>query len=192
VKALIINHFASNGINIASSSAIIQGNFIGTNSAGTSALGNSPAGIRINGASACTIGGTTTAARNVISGNNGDGILLTNSATNNTVQGNYIGVDATGTSELSNTGNSLGAVNIVSSNNNTIGGSAAGAGNVLSGGDGANAFGIQINQSSNTTVQGNIIGLNAAGTAAGSRDRSSSLPTCGIRCRCGRYDCAFW
>ena len=166
VKGLIINRFANNGINIASTAAIIQGNFIGTNSAGTAAVGNSPGGIKLNGASGCTIGGTTAAARNVISGNSGDGILITNSATNNVVQGNYIGVDVSGTSAVSNTGDSLGGVNIASSNNNTIGGSAAGAGNVLSGGDGSNAYGIQINFSSGVIVQGNIIGLNAAGTAA--------------------------
>src|SRR5260370_1295093 len=57
-------------------------------------------------------------------------------------------------------------MNISNSNNNTIGGTAAGAGNVLSGNSGANAYGIQINSSTGTIVQGNIIGLNAAGTAA--------------------------
>ena len=165
VKGLIINRFTGIGININGGSATIQGNFIGTNPSGTSALGNGT-GIKIDGSSSCTIGGTTAATRNIISGNNGDGVLIVNGGSNNIVQGNYIGVDVTGTAAVSNTGNSLGGVNITGSNNNTIGGSAAGAGNVLSGNTGANAFGIQLNSSSNTTVQGNIIGLNAGATAA--------------------------
>ena len=153
------------GILAVGSGAIIQGNFIGTDATGTSALANDTAGIVLDAVSTCTIGGTTAAARNVISGNAGDGIWIRNSATSNLVQGNFIGTDATGMIAVSNAGDSLGGVRITGSNNNTIGGTAAGAGNVLSGGEGANAYGIQVSNSTGTNIQGNIIGLNAAGTA---------------------------
>ncbi|MDX6384827.1 MAG: hypothetical protein QOK48_2400, partial [Blastocatellia bacterium] len=166
IKGLIINRFTNYGLSFDSAvNASVQGCYIGTNAAGAAALGNGAGGIKINAGSGNTIGGTTPATRNVISGNTGDGILITNSSTGNTVQGNYIGVNAAGTASVSNNGNSLAGVNIASSNNNTIGGTAAGAGNVLSGNNGANAYGIQIGSSNGTTVQGNIIGLNAAGTA---------------------------
>jgi CSLREA domain-containing protein len=153
------------GINVVSGASTIQGNFVGTDATGTTAIGNSNQGILIDGVSGCSIGGTTAGARNVISGNSGDGILIRNSATANVVQGNFIGVDVTGSATLGNTGNSLAAVNIANSNNNTVGGTAAGAGNLLSGNKGANAYGIQISSSSGTSVLGNIVGLNAAGTA---------------------------
>ena len=47
----------------------IQGNYIGTDAAGTTGLAGGDNGISIHGASNNTIGGTTAAARNVISGN---------------------------------------------------------------------------------------------------------------------------
>jgi len=53
------------------------------------------------------------------------------------VQGNYIGVDATGRAKLANVGDGVAVANAAT--NNTIGGAAAGAGNVISGngGDGS-------------------------------------------------------
>ena len=161
----VISGNSGAGINVVAGGTTIQGNYIGTDATGTTAIGNSNSGILMDGVSGCTIGGTSAGARNVISGNNGDGILIRNSSTGNVVQGNFIGINAAGTDALGNTGDGLGGVNITNSNNNTIGGTAAGAGNVLSGNEGANAYGIQINSSNGTTVQGNIIGLNAAGTA---------------------------
>ena len=48
------------------------------------------------------MGGTSAAARNIISGNHGDGVLLTNNADSNFVQGNYIGTNAAGVKPLGN------------------------------------------------------------------------------------------
>ena len=118
----------------------IQGNFIGTNAAGTGAVGNANFGVIINGSVNNIIGGTTAAARNVVSGNAGRGVYIqdyspTQTSTGNVVEGNYVGVDVSGGAALANTG-SAGVV-IGSASNNTIGGTAAGAGNVISG----NTFG---------------------------------------------------
>lgn len=165
VKGLVINRFANFGINITGNAALIQGNFIGTDATGTNPLGNA-AGIQLSGVSGVRIGGTTSATRNVISGNNGDGILITNSSTASLIQGNFIGVNALGTAALGNIGTSTAGVHIVSANNNTIGGTAVGAGNVISGNGGLfGVEGIKIQNSSNNKVEGNIIGLNAAATA---------------------------
>ena len=59
-----------------SGSHTIQGNFIGTDVSGTLDLGNSGDGVRINDSSGNTIGGTAAGARNIISGNNSDGVEL--------------------------------------------------------------------------------------------------------------------
>src|SRR4029077_5722926 len=76
---------------------------------------------------------------------------------------NYIGTDVTGNVALSNP---LAGISI-SGSSNLIGGLAPGAQNVISG----NQTGIEIGGSifpgpTNNTIQGNLIGLNALGTAA--------------------------
>ena len=95
------------------------------------------------------------ADRNVI-GNNSSGVNV--SGTNNVVLGNYIGTTAAGTAEL---GNVQGVTIASGATENTIGGASAGAGNVISGNT---QDGIQLNEASNT-VAGNIIGLDASGSA---------------------------
>ena len=113
-----------------SSANVVQGNLIGTNALGTSAIPNPFFGIRLRtSATGNTIGGTTAAARNVISGNGVAGITLENVSPNNIIQGNYIGVDTTGVTALPNTG--LGIDVTDGSDNTAIGGIAAGAGNVI-------------------------------------------------------------
>ncbi|MDQ3749868.1 MAG: VCBS repeat-containing protein [Acidobacteriota bacterium] len=109
----------------------VQGNFIGTDSTGTVALGNANGlGFDIR-SSNNIIGGTTAAARNVISGNNtaidiGSG--TTAQLTGNIIQGNYIGTDITGTTALPNRGAQ--AISVTGSNT-VIGGATEGAGNII-------------------------------------------------------------
>jgi hypothetical protein len=142
------------------SNNVLQGNLIGTNATGTSALGNKGYGVYMLDVTGTTIGGTTTAARNVISGNS-RGLGIGGASSGNTVQGNFIGVDITGSVRIANleSGVELGGVN------NLIGGTVPGAGNVISGNEfnGVILFGVAVN---NNKIQGNIIGLNSAGTAA--------------------------
>jgi len=164
VRGLAINRFAQRGIVLESGGGNrLEGNFIGTNAAGTVDLGNSNDGILIDGASGNTIGGTTAAARNIISGNDEDGIVIFGSGTTgNQVLGNFIGTDVNGTADL---GNLLAGVNILDAPANTIGGTVSGAGNVVSGNE---LSGVAIIGSGATGnhVQGNFIGTDVSGTLA--------------------------
>ncbi len=94
---------------------LVEGNLIGTNAAGTAALGNTSFGIDVN-TSSDTIGGTTAAARNVVSGNASHGINLVGS--DNLVQGDYIGVGASGITQIANGGDGV----VVNSGNDLVGG----------------------------------------------------------------------
>ena len=60
------------------SSNEVQGNFIGTNASGTGALPNANDGVELadTNTTGNIIGGTVAGARNVISGNTGDGHQL--------------------------------------------------------------------------------------------------------------------
>src|SRR6185436_3414433 len=83
---------------------IVEGNFIGTDVTGTVDLGNSAQGVVINGSINNAIGGTTAGARNVISGNGANGMLLVglSDSSGNKIEGNFIGTDVTGTADLGN------------------------------------------------------------------------------------------
>jgi parallel beta-helix repeat protein len=170
------------GLRIAGAGATnntVSGNYIGTNAAGSSALPNGADsggyGVLIeDGASLNTIGGTTPAERNVISGNgdlvcgppaiayhDGGGVLMWGGAHDNTVRGNYIGIDAGGVNPLPNASDGI-----------TVNGDASAAqilDNVISGnscdGPPPPRTGVYLSGDGNT-VQGNRIGTDAAGTTA--------------------------
>ncbi len=110
------------------------------------------------------IGGTTAAERNVLSGNGGSGIWIEGTTGSHTIQGNYIGVDTTGDTALANNrwGIVLNSGNIT---NVQIGGTAAGAGNVISG-NASNTGGIYIANASGTVIEGNRIGVGATTTTS--------------------------
>jgi titin len=123
----------NHGISIQSSSAtgnVVQGNYIGTDVNGTSALGNSWSGINLQDAPSNTIGGTSPGARNLISGNTWHGVRIYGAtSTGNLIQGNYIGTGATGSETL---GNSRYGVNIASdASDNDIGGTSSDQANVI-------------------------------------------------------------
>lgn len=66
---------------------------------------------------------------NVISGNNGDGVLITNNSSGNVVAGNVIGTDLSGSLNLGNGGNGVAIIN--TSSGNTVGGTTLTAGNLI-------------------------------------------------------------
>ena len=82
----------------------VANDFIGTDVAGKCPVPNNDNGVDIVfGAQGNTIGGTTAAARNVISGNLHEGVLIGFAGTaNNVVEGNFIGTDVTGKAFLRN------------------------------------------------------------------------------------------
>jgi hypothetical protein len=145
---------------------IIKGNYIGTDSTGTTFITSSSQnyGIFIDVSPASnTIGGTASGEKNVISGNSNFGIYLTSTAAaGNTVIGNYIGPQANGTSRVTSNIQTRGIV-IQDSPNNIIGGSAAGAGNVVSANE---DMGVLITGAGSTgnLVRGNYIGIDKNGT----------------------------
>ena len=137
---------------------VVAGDLIGTDSTGTHALAN-PIGVYIgNGASDNTIGGTTAIARDVISGNTGDGVHIVNGATGNVVEGDYIGLNASGSAALGN--GSSGVAIFGGSTSNTIG-----TGNVISGNTGDGIY-ISDPGTAFNVVWGDDIGTNPTGTLA--------------------------
>ena len=161
----VISGQTSTGIDLAFGGATgntIQTNYIGTNAAGTGALNSTGTGISVRGgANNNLIGGAQAGMGNVISGNfTAVGVV---SSSNIVIQGNYVGTNPTGTAAVPN----VRGVIIDGGANNTIGGTAVGARNVISGnGTGGNDHGIRLANTLNCTVQGNLIGTNAAGTVA--------------------------
>ncbi|HEU5378285.1 MAG TPA: hypothetical protein VFV38_22915 [Ktedonobacteraceae bacterium] len=115
------------GITMDGQGNVVEGNYIGTDITGERALPNSTlpgltdgAGIELSAAKSIdtvnnTIGGVTSAARNVISSNALDGVQIdgqvdrrdAGNTKNNLLEGNFIGVDATGTKALGNGGNGV-------------------------------------------------------------------------------------
>ncbi|NOK57730.1 MAG: right-handed parallel beta-helix repeat-containing protein [Chloroflexi bacterium AL-W] len=163
---LTIINFFDGGLLIDGADAVnnqVSGCYIGINATGLSASPNGT-GIRIqNGARDNLIGGYTVSERNIIAGNDYDtGIALHGAQTQaNTVAGNWIGISSSGQSAIPN---AYAGVRISGqATDNLIGGTNAGAGNIISG----NQSGVFIEGSSSNTVAGNTIGLAA--------DRSTPL-----------------
>jgi titin len=153
------NHRYGLLLNLNTSNATVQGNYIGTDATGAAALGNGADGVFVGGAANDLIGGTAPAARNVISANGGYGVEVVGTpATGNRIQGNYVGTDATGAAAL---GNALDGVAVFIGLNNSVGGAAAGAGNLISGNAGR---GVTV-AANNTAVQGNRVGTDVTGKA---------------------------
>ncbi|MBD3177439.1 MAG: hypothetical protein GF320_19900, partial [Armatimonadia bacterium] len=98
---------------------------------------------------------------NVISGNDGIGILLVGKWTEgNRIEGNHIGVDAAGTGLLYNT---IGIVLKSLANGNLVGGSAEGEGNLITGNL---EIGAYVEAADGNIFRGNLIGTDVTGTHA--------------------------
>ncbi len=163
IRGLAINRFGT-GITIVGDSVAnrIEGNFIGTDPTGTIDRGNGFDAVGIfSGPSGNLVGGTTPASRNVLSGNGDTGLFVSNTS-NNRAQGNYVGTDKSGTKDLGNEDG--GVVITASAADNVIGGTTAGARNLISGNDG-NGILIKVSSAFNEVI-GNRIGTTASGTGA--------------------------
>jgi Periplasmic copper-binding protein (NosD)/Right handed beta helix region len=163
----VLSGNAQNGVEVAgsgASSTLVQGNLIGTGSSGETALGNTLNGVLISGASGVTVGGTGAGAGNLISANEQLGVQAVG-GTGTLVQGNLIGTDKSGLIAL---GNSVAGVQLSATNQATVGGTTAGAGNVISGngtlGSSTGGDGIQVSNAASTLIAGNLIGTGATGS----------------------------
>jgi hypothetical protein len=160
----VISGNSQNGVYLDGSSTTnntVSGNYIGPYTDGINGPGNSGNGVHIDsGPQNNTIGGDTDGERNVISGNAGSGVYIVGDS--NTVSGNYIGTDYDGTDSLANHEHGVYITN--GGQNNTIGGDASGEGNVISGNDDSGVY-ISGSGTTNNTVSGNTIGLDADGTS---------------------------
>jgi CSLREA domain-containing protein len=148
---------------VGSSNDVVTGNFLGVDTDGTSVVTDGT-GVQVaTVASTSTIGGTSAAARNVIASDGGFGGIL-NDGNATLVQGNYFGTNAAGTAAI---GSGPTGIDMEIGTGVTIGGSAPGAGNVINAtGNGITIGGVQFNAAVNTTVEGNLIGMDATGTVA--------------------------
>ena len=164
IRGLVVQHFVNNGILLLGGNNLIAGNYLGIGADGTTVHANNTSNITYQGgirveSSSNTIGGTTAADRNVISGNFYSGLILFGAgASGNEVYGNYIGVDASGTLDR---GNTQEGIDLELGASNIIGGPGAGQRNIISGNG---SDGIEIDGGDFNVVQGNYIGTDFTGT----------------------------
>jgi hypothetical protein len=168
---------------------VIEGNYIGTNAAGTAALGNQRDGVSIGQSDNNRIGGLQPGTGNVISGNGWSGISFyadaytpsgelspkAFGANDNLIYGNKIGTNAAGTAAI---GNGYNGISIIG-NNNSIGLSGVAASSNIISGNGKNGvvvhdwrqwygnLGPHHTKSKGNKIQLNYIGTNAAGADLG-------------------------
>ncbi|HEY5426989.1 MAG TPA: hypothetical protein VIJ77_10590 [Candidatus Tumulicola sp.] len=109
----LVSGNAKNGILIdkASQENTLNGNFIGTNADGDSAIANSADGVRIVDADktslvGCKFRNDPFVYYNVMSGNRGNGLRITNSD-DVIVQGNFFGIGANNTNVVANNGDGI-------------------------------------------------------------------------------------
>jgi hypothetical protein len=165
VKGLVINR-ATYSVYVydEASNTRIEGNFIGTAPSGTKAPSGSGTGVALAdyaGPANNTVGGSTPAARNLISGNLSYGVLLHHS-NYNAVWGNLIGTQRDGKSPLGN-GNS--GVYVDSGSNNVVGGPSGNANTIaFNNHDGVKILnGVGNNILSNSVFSNHLLGINLTG-----------------------------
>ncbi|MEZ5476638.1 MAG: right-handed parallel beta-helix repeat-containing protein [Thiolinea sp.] len=171
IRGLAVNSFSGVGVyfdiygtRVSNGSSLSCSN-VGTDAAGLVAKPNTSWGVRVKSSSDVVIGGSNASDRNIISGNHRSGVFAEN-GDRLRVENNYVGLDATGNAALGN-----GTGTLWSRDGVVLWPDGAGDGtndalirnNVISGN---NNFGLLFEDSSGNTVTGNIIGLNASGTAA--------------------------
>ena len=151
VRGLTLNRFNGNGIVLEGTGGeLIEGNRIGTGTAGTTDHGNGKAGVYVNGAPGVVL------RDNVISGNDSHGVSLSGSSARETVlENNFIGTNAAGTADL---GNTASGVHVSGARDTVI------LKNIISGND---FHGVSLTGSGtkDTLVAENYIGTNTGGTA---------------------------
>ncbi len=141
IKGLILNNGTGQAIGFNADDIIVECNYIGTNSSGTSLVGSFSAGVYIGGNNGLV-------QNNLISGSSSYGFVASG---NTVISNNLIGTNVNGSASLPNaSGMNLGSGSIV--RNNTISGN--------------NGVGIY-SGTTNFSIEGNFIGLSLAGLPLG-------------------------
>lgn len=166
VRALVIHSFSANGIRLDTLGGnTVEGCYIGLEEDGSTIAGNGVNGIVVDGVPNNLIGGTTANTRNVISGNDANGVRISGGgASGNRLEGNYIGLNRLGTGDRGNCQSTGSNVFIDEAPNNVVGGSAA-ARNVISGCDGGVGVNIAGSGAVDNRVEFNYIGTDVTGTS---------------------------
>ncbi len=136
----------------------ITGNFVGTDRLGTTAIGNATRGINIINAIGTQIGGPNNLDRNIISGNEGQGIRIRGAegdSIGNTIENNHIGTDISGLIGIPNQNKGI-LLGFESSQTEIVD-------NLVASNLGGE---ILIDSSSTNTLSGNLIGVNKTGAAS--------------------------
>jgi hypothetical protein len=171
---------ANNTVVSSGAGSVMKGNYVGVNANADAAIANGGSGVTVS-VGDVTIGGPAVADRNVIGGNGGSGISsFANRAgtvvlalpDNLIVEGNYVGTRADGLQAASNNGGGMiisGANSIIRNNliSGNTGPSVPAGLNVSANWENslAGSLGTIYASPDGTQVVGNVIGLNAAGTA---------------------------
>ncbi len=149
----------------------VAGDFLGVDPDGTTADGNTSAGVFLDGVSGVTIGGTGPGDRDLLSDNGlyadvGEEVMGSNSPGAQFL-GSYYGTDRSGTARL---GQSNMAIRLTASPDASIGGPAAGSGNLISG-----AFNAAVMTDAAGLIQGNLFGTDPTGTKVLDGDTGSGV-----------------
>lgn len=172
IRGLAVTGFSGSGIELLSGGNRIECSYLGLSTDGVTVKANAANGIHIVDAAGNIVGGPDGLARNVISGNTGEGVRIDGTlATGNVVQGNYIGTDASGAADRGNGASGVyirrapanSVVGNIVAGNNGFAGIAVCGGAACGGGD----AGTQTGDARGNTVRGNVIGKNVDGADRG-------------------------
>jgi len=162
---LAIGNFNGSGILVESNQVQVGCMHVGLSPDGVTALANGLNGITVNGDSNLIGGSKSASWRNVISGNAGVGVYLSQGAYGNAIIHNFIGTTSDG---MSAAGNLTGGVYIAGVDNSVASATLTSGQNVISGNAG---YGIRIDQGDQSLIVINYIGV--------ARDGLTSLPNGG-------------
>jgi hypothetical protein len=169
VRGLVVTSFTNHGILVNANSVVVEGCYAGIASDGLTPGGNKGAGVFVQDASDCRVGGTLPAQRNVLSGNTLWGVMIRGLSQRDTVLGNYIGTTADGMVALGNGYDgvrlNIYIINGAGASHCVVGGSTPEARNLISGNDSAGVA-LVGQVVTNNTIIGNYIGTDVTGTAA--------------------------
>ncbi len=145
---------------------VIQGNYVGLTASGLTALANGISGVELFNSTQTVVGGNGSTARNIVSGNVANGILVSG-GTSNQVRGNYVGTDVSGSVAVPNGGNGL----TIASSGNTVGDAAGPNRIAFNGGHGVTVLsGLGNNVSTNEIHANGLLGINLGSDGIAAND----------------------